>query len=936
MSTARSATLLRHLHQWAAGRDEEPQSDRELLRSFTATHDEAAFTVLVGRHGPMVLSVCRRVLARPQDVEDAFQAAFLVLIRKADSSHWRDSVGGWLHRVALRIALHLRADAAHHAAEARRGEEGVVVDPLEQMTARELLAAFDEELARLPDRYREPLVLCHLAGQTQEETARRLGVSLSTVRRRLEHGRKLLHGRLTRRGLALPAALGISAAAAVIPAPLRGAAMQAIHGNVSARAAVLAEGILKTAILTPMKLTAAVLLTLGVLAGAGLAASHFLARKPAEDQPLASAPPDKPKSEKAERVDLYGDPLPPGALRRMGTVRFRHRGFLGSVAFSPDGKTLAAGGYSGVILLYDAATGRKLREMSAIANQFPALAFAPDGKTLASAGSKTLQIWDAGTGKELRRFDAEVDDSYSHHFIIPLVYSPDGKTLASVAPDHSVRIWDAKTGKELVKLQGHQYLIHCLAFAPDGKTLFSAGGDGTRAGSVRVWQTATGKELRKFSLHQKGASGQPDPLCFSPDGKRFVFAAYEHLPPKKGVKFFTPVCVVTFLDLDTGEVRRKLEPREGRFKSAAYSPDGKLLATMHGVRTITGNHQSEHNNRIQVREAATGKPLFDFPAYAEQNTQWPCGLAFSPDGKRLAAAATASSLHVWDTIRGRELLEKPETHHDGVRCVAYAPDGQTLASAGADRDIVLWDTATGREKMRLRGHEGEIVSLAFSPDGKLLASAAHFSDQSVRLWDVTTGKELRRHLVPSEPQGNGYFLGVTPWAAFAANGKVLAAGGTDRKVRLWDVATGKELLNQDMRGLPAHSKQEPNGRSEWVYDLAFAADGRVLALSIDSTVHIVDAAAGRRLFHFEKEAAEVLALSLDGKTLACGGGGSFRLVEIAGGKDLHKVDLPEPDGIHALAFSPDGRTLAVSAAAWTGNIYLFDVRSGEKLLRLPG
>jgi WD40 repeat protein len=578
--------------------------------------------------------------------------------------------------------------------------------------------------------------------------------------------------------------------------------------------------------------------------------------------------------------------------------------------------------------------------MQARASQFPSLAFAPDGKTLASAGSKTIQIWDVNTGKESRRFDAEVSDTYSHHFIAPLVFSPDGKALASVAPDHSVRVWSVKTGKELVKLQGHQYLVRCLAFSADGKMLFSASGDGTRAGSVRVWAVATGEELRKFSLHRPNASAQPEPLCFSPDGKTFVFAAHTHLPPKKGAKALISAYAVTFIDLETGEVRRKLEPQEGRFKAGVVSPDGKLLATMHGVRTILGNFQSDDNNRIQVWETATGKQLFDFPAYAEHLHQGPCCLAFSPDGQKLAAAATASALHLWDVVRGREDPQRAETHHDWVRCVAYSPDGRTLATAGSDGDIALWDAATGRQRLRLR-HEDEIASLAFSPDGRLLASASRFNYQTVRLWDLTTGKELRRYFVPSVPEGNNLFMGVATWVAFATNGKVLAAGGTDRKLRLWDTVTGKELFNQEIRGLPARSKEGPASPNAWkgeVHAVTFTPDGRMMAFSIGHVVHVVDVATGQRLFQFEKEGASWhFSLSPDGKTLACGDGGtSFRLVEVASGKDLHKIELPETENIHALAFSPAGRCLAVATDRSPNKIYLFEVRSGKNLFCLQG
>lgn len=499
----------------------------------------------------------------------------------------------------------------------------------------------------MPASYRDPLILFHFQGKTQEETARALNCSLSTVRRRLEQGRKPLHGRLSRRGLALPAALGLMLlsrdtlpASSLVPTSL---------GSFSARASALADVIVRTS-WTPLKTTAAVILTLVVLAGgAGLAAQHIRSTQPAkqaEEQPSAAAKPVRNDGDKAARTDLYGDPLPPGALLRMGTVRFRHRDFIGGVAYSPDGKLLAAGGYQGSIVLFDSATGRKLREMQAFASQFPALVFAPDGRTLASAGSKRIQIWDVASGKELRRFDEEVTDTYSHHFIVPLVFSSDGTKLASVAPDHSVRVWSAKTGKELVHLDGHEYVVRYLAFSFDGAMLFSASGAGTRGGSVRAWSLATGKELRQFSLRRSRAASQPEPLCFSPGGKTFVCAIHQYLPPKKGAKALIDAYAVTFLDVDTGEIVSKLEPREGRFKSAVFSPDGKFLATMNGVATLAGNMRSEVNNRLQVWDTTTGKQLSDCAAYAEHLPQGPTCLAFSPDGRKVAVAATSSALHV--------------------------------------------------------------------------------------------------------------------------------------------------------------------------------------------------------------------------------------------------------------------------------------------------
>jgi RNA polymerase sigma factor (sigma-70 family) len=941
MSTSQAA-VLRHLHQLAGSSDAGQLSDRELLHRFTTQRDERAFAALVRRHGPMVLQVCRRALRRPQDVEDAFQATFLVLLRKTASHPWREGIGGWLHGVAVRVALRVRADAARSAAATRSAQPSAATDALDQLTARELLAAFDEELARLPANYRAPVVLCHLQGQTQEEASRHLNCSLSTVRRRLEQGRKLLHARLTRRGLALPAALGVvllsrEMPAAALPVPTTA-------GAFSPRVNALADGIVK-ATLTPLKTTVVVLLML--IGGAGVAAQYLLAAKsaePREEQPAPAARAEKNDAEKTTRTDLYGDPLPPGALVRMGTVRFRHHSFLGDVAFSPDGKILVAGGYGGSILLYDAATGRKLRELQAAASQFAALAFAPDGKTFAAAGSRRIQIWDVATGKELRRFGAELSDNvrYVGNWVAPLIFSPDGKALACVWPDNSVRVWDARTGEERARFRAHRRLVHCLGFSADGQTLYSAVGDGTgdEAGLVRVWNLETGKELRQFSLWGGGETSRPGvPLCFAPDGKTLAFAAHESMRRKEGKNILhLQVQVVSLLDLATGEVRRKLEPQEGRFKSAAFSRDGKLLATMNGVPTVNDTLSSQDRNRVKVWDVTTGKQRFDFPANAERfGVQGPGLLAFAPDGEKLAAATWATSLNVWELDRGREQLEKAASHHDLVQRVVFSPDGRTVASASSDHAIALWDAATGRLLSRLRGHQGTVTSLAFSSDGKRLASASCFTDQSVVLWDLAKGERLRRYAVPSVPNGDGSYTGVSTWVAFASGGKALAAGGTDRKVRLWDVDSGKEIENQAVHGLRVPPIGNPNQWPNCVNDVTFTSDGRTLALCAGKIVSVVDVSAGQALhqFEFAKDATlHVLALSPDGKTLLCGGDKSFRLIEVASGAALHKGELPAE--VFGAAFSPDGRTLAVSAGEARATIHVFDMPTREEILRLHG
>src|SRR5262245_12820267 len=224
---ARRQPLLEHVHRLAARLD--PEADAVLLDRFVRQRDEIAFEALVHRHGPMVLSVCRRVLGNVHDAEDAFQATFLVLTRKAASIRPPSSLPAWLHGVAHSMALKQRQTQSRRQGRemrsARTAGTTPLPDPLDQLTAREMLQTLDEELQRLRESYRLPLILCWLEGHTQDEAADMLGWTLDSVKGRLKRGRALLHTRLARRGLALGTGLLVAAAlgqrvSAALPAGL--------------------------------------------------------------------------------------------------------------------------------------------------------------------------------------------------------------------------------------------------------------------------------------------------------------------------------------------------------------------------------------------------------------------------------------------------------------------------------------------------------------------------------------------------------------------------------------------------------------------------------------------------------------------------------------------------------------------------------------------
>src|SRR5262245_8928974 len=277
--------LLRQVRRLAA----DPPTDAELLRRFAAVRDESAFAELVRRHGPMVLGVCRRI-AGGDRADDAFQAAFLVLARRAGSIRRPESLAAWLHHVARHLALRQRTDTAWRKAATLPPVSSAEPDPLDRLSARELLAAVDEEIARLSESYRLPLLLCAVEGLSQEEAAKRLGWSPGSVKGRLERGREMLRRRLARRGLAPAAGLagllaeGSAESAEAVGATVKAAAAFAAGAGPMTRASELAQGGL------PMLTTTKWHLAVGVfLLAAGIALGAGLLRSP-QDSPKGAAP----------------------------------------------------------------------------------------------------------------------------------------------------------------------------------------------------------------------------------------------------------------------------------------------------------------------------------------------------------------------------------------------------------------------------------------------------------------------------------------------------------------------------------------------------------------------------------------------------------------------------------------------------------------------
>jgi RNA polymerase sigma factor (sigma-70 family) len=911
--------------------------DRELLQRYLEKADEAAFAELVDRHGPMVLGVCQAVLHHRQDAEDAFQATFLVLARKASSIRRRDGLGSWLHGVAYRIARKARAKSARREVlEAKAiipASPSSAADDLSWSEARALLHA---ELAALPECFREPLVLCYLQGLTQDEAAGRLGWTAVTLKGRLQRGRRLLRRRLERRGLGLAAALAATLltdhapaaplSPALVAATLR-AALPEAGETASSTVVALAGDYLGP--LVPGKFHAFALgLLLAVTLTGGVA---LFSPKPSAGEQAAQPTPDADRH--TARSDAYGDPLPEGAAARLGTVRFNHGDGLNALFFSPDGKSIISEG-NGFIRLWDAATGKERRHFATAKPSFDdQTTLSPDGKALfllnQDFDNNTLCVWDLEQGNQVRTLSLRIRRRTSSIYIRNAL-APDGRLCAIHTPE-GIRVFDAETGKELYQLP-HEWDddqfgkrvddVWAVVFAGNDRLVMSD----NKKQQITVWEARTGKRLRQFAH-----GGPVRELAASPDGR--LLATLEH--HTYAIDRLLDKDLIHLWDLTTGTRRHDLPARPKRwYMKARFSPDGKQLFA-----ASYGNEGYE----LTSWDVATGQRL------RELNHAVGHALAVSPDGRRLVEGAMPGKFRLWDLQAGRYLHE--ESEHACAAAVFLSPRGERAVAIGYS-SVSAWDAATGRhlQSVNVPDYPAENPERTFSPDGRYaLTFAGDWEHVHILVWDVAA-RRCVHSLRPAD--------GKTDLAgAFSPDSSLLATwhAGKESVLRLWDLGTGKEV----------RSIKDPG--KNWGVRLFFSADGKTLFLAGWRVVGI-DVTSGKELFSWrmtplpddgsqkvvvggqpltddDRIAWRAVAFSPDGRTSACIlNGGDFTrqrvdnrivLCEARTGKVIRRwSDSGKPArGFEHLTFSPDGRLLA-SGDEFT--VHLWEVATGNEIARFAG
>jgi WD40 repeat protein/energy-coupling factor transporter ATP-binding protein EcfA2/Tfp pilus assembly protein PilN len=543
----------------------------------------------------------------------------------------------------------------------------------------------------------------------------------------------------------------------------------------------------------------------------------------------------------------------------LGQPLVGHSDSVSSLAFSPDGKTLASGSWDKTMRLWDVVTRQPLGQaLVGHSSWVESVAFSSDGKTIASGSlDKTLRLWEVATRQPLGQ------PLVGHSsWVESVAFSHDGAIIASGSRDHTIRLWEVATRQPLGEaLVGHSSWVESVAFSPNGAILAS----GSRDDTVRLWEVATRQALGQPLV---GHSQSVSSVVFSFDGKTLASASDD-----KTVRLW-----------DVASKQALGQPLVGHSESlsnVAFSPDGKILASGSVDQTV------RLWNVASKQALDHGQPLFG-------HSEGINSAAFSPDGQTLALGSGDNTVRLWDVATRQPFGQPLFGHSEGINSVAFSFDGKTLASGSDDKTVRLWEVATRQPLGEpLVGHSSQVTSVALSFDGKTLASGS--SDNTVRLWEVATRQPLGEPLV-------GHSEGVSS-VAFSYDGKILASGSSDDTVRLWDVATRQPL------GEPLV------GHSEGVSSVAFSYDGKILASgSSDDTVRLWDVATRQPLGEplvGHSEGVSSVAFSYDGKIFASGSSDeTVRLWDVATRQPLGEPLVGHSQPVNSVAFSPDGKILA--------------------------
>ncbi|KAI9770023.1 MAG: hypothetical protein M1840_003735 [Geoglossum simile] len=554
--------------------------------------------------------------------------------------------------------------------------------------------------------------------------------------------------------------------------------------------------------------------------------------------------------------------------------------------------------------------------------------FSPDGKLVASTSNDgTIRVWDAATGAAVQTLKGHTG------WISTVVFSPDSKLVTSASSDETVQVWDAATGAVIQTLKGHTSSVRIIVFSPDGKLVASASDDRT----VRVWDAATGAVVQTF----KGHTGWVRAVIFSPDSKLVASASDDRTvlvwdvatsavvqtfkghtgwvravifsPDSKLVALVSEDKTIRMWDAATGAVQT-LKGHTGGVNAIVFSPDSKLVASASDDRTIR-MWDAAAGAAVQTFKGHTGwirTVIFSPVNKLVASASDDRTIIFSPDSKLVASASNDGTVQVWDAATGA-IIKTLKGYTGWISTVVFSPDSKLVASASNDGTVQVWDTATDAVVQILRGHTGRIRVVIFSPDSKLVASASNNS--TIQVWDTATGAVVQT------------FRGHIGWIStvvFSPDSKLVTSSSNYETVQVWEAATGAVV-------------QTLKGHTSSVRIIVFSPDGKLVAsASDDRTVRVWDAAAGAAVLTLKSHTSwvRIVIFSPDSKLVASASNdGTVQVWDAATGAVVQTL-RGHIGWISTVVFSPDSKLVA--SASNDGTVYVWDAATGAVVQMLKG